>query len=78
MLADVGYDKKDIDRICFLVGNHHSYDKVDGIDFQILIEADFIVNAYEYGLKADSIRALSKNVFKTKSGTKILNTLYLD
>lgn len=78
LLTDVGYDKKDIDRICFLVGNHHSYDKVDGIDFQILIEADFIVNAYEDHLKSEAIRALSKNIFKTKSGTKILDTLYLN
>jgi metal dependent phosphohydrolase len=39
-------DAKTVDRICYIIGNHHTYTKIDGIDFQILVEADFIVNIY--------------------------------
>ncbi len=31
------------DRIVFLVGHHHTYSKVEGQDYQILLEADFLV-----------------------------------
>jgi HD superfamily phosphodiesterase len=34
-------------RVCFLIGNHHTYTKIDGIDFQILVEADLLVNFFE-------------------------------
>ena len=34
ILQRVGYNKN-ADRICFIVGNHHTPSKIDGIDFQI-------------------------------------------
>ncbi|MCQ2137045.1 MAG: HD domain-containing protein, partial [Bacteroidales bacterium] len=36
-----------IDRICWLVAHHHTYHASDALDYQILIEADFLVNLYE-------------------------------
>ena len=36
-----------LERICFLVGHHHTYKDVDGLDHQILLEVDFLVNAGE-------------------------------
>ena len=35
------------ERICYLIGHHHTYDKIDGTDYQILVDADFLVNLYE-------------------------------
>ena len=35
------------DRISFLVSHHHTLDQIDGIDYQIIIEADYLVNADE-------------------------------
>ena len=49
-LSDVGMTKEQIERVAFLVGHHHTLDNVDGIDHQILIEAEYIanaINAYE-------------------------------
>ena len=43
----IGFSDSLIDRVCFLVGHHHTYTEIDGIDFQILVEADFLVNARE-------------------------------
>jgi len=35
MLVKLGLKREIIDRVCFLIGNHHSYSKIDGIDFKI-------------------------------------------
>ena len=40
ILKKVGYNKN-IDRICFIIGNHHTPSKIDGLDFQIQWEADY-------------------------------------
>ena len=38
---------EDIERIVYLVTHHHTYKNVEGMDYQILLEADFLVNADE-------------------------------
>ena len=40
-------DEAFVGRVCYLIGHHHTYTEIDGIDFQILVEADFLVNARE-------------------------------
>jgi hypothetical protein len=38
------YEQSIIDWVCFIVGNHHTPEKIDSLDFQILREADLIEN----------------------------------
>lgn len=76
MLSESGFDEKTADRISFLVGHHHTYDGVDGIDYQILIEADFLVNAYEDGLSGDAVVKMRQRIFRTKAGCDLLGTIY--
>lgn len=78
LLADTELDHAFIDRVCFLIGHHHTYNAIDGIDFQILIEADFLVNAFEDNLGIPEINSIYNKIFKTEAGKKILNTMYLD
>lgn len=66
-----------IDRVCFIIGNHHSYSKVDGIDFQIIIEADFLVNIFEDSINQDAVRNIKEKFFRTETGKKLLETMYL-
>ena len=66
-----------IDRILFLIGHHHTYTNIDNIDYQILIEADFLVNIYEDEIKKEAIINIKNKIFKTKSGINFLNNLYL-
>ena len=47
MLSQLGFENYIVERICFLIGHHHTYDNIDGLDYQILVEADFLVNLYE-------------------------------
>jgi len=76
ILSRLTTDKELIDRVCFLIAHHHTYSGIDGSDWQILLEADFIVNAYEDALKADAIRHFRDSIFKTKSGLSLLNTIF--
>ncbi|MFL0198765.1 HD family phosphohydrolase [Clostridium sp. WILCCON 0269] len=77
LLKDIDLHKNTIDRICFLIGNHHSYNKIDNIDLQILIESDFLVNAYEDNIKKCHIEYIKNKHFKTSTGKKFLNSIYI-
>jgi uncharacterized protein len=67
-----GYSKEETDRICYLIGHHHTYTDVDGIDYRILIEADFLVNAFEEFSSKEAILKMKEKIFRTKSGKRLL------
>ena len=46
------------------------------MDYQILVEADFLVNLYEEGVKMEAALAARKNIFRTKTGSWTLNTMF--
>jgi len=54
----------------------HTYTGIQGIDYQILVEADFLVNFYEDNVSQDSIQSIRDKIFKTLSGKMILNAIY--
>lgn len=76
MLSQLGFENYIVERICFLIGHHHTYDNIDGLDYQILVEADFLVNAYEDNLSKDAIVNVRNKLFKTKTATKTLNDIF--
>lgn len=75
-LRDSDLPQAVIDRVVYLVGHHHTYEGVDGPDYQILLEADYLVNAEESGYSRDSIRQVRERVFKTASGMALLDSLH--
>lgn len=77
MLLKLNFNEEFIERVCYLIGNHHTYSKIDGIDYQILIEADFLVNIYEDEIEIPQIESIEEKYFKTKAGTEFLINLYL-
>lgn len=78
LLTDLDIDKNILDRISFLIGNHHSYHKINGTDFQILVEADFLVNIFEDEIPNHSMESIRKNYFKTTTGISILESMYFN
>lgn len=44
---DSDLPKEFTDRVSYIVSHHHTIDGIDGIDYQIMIEADYLVNADE-------------------------------
>lgn len=71
-----GYGQEFIDRVCFLIAHHHTYEGVDGLDWQILLEADFLVNSFEKNMPEEAIKKFRASVFRTKSGIALLNNQY--
>ncbi|MDD3164986.1 MAG: HD domain-containing protein [Oscillospiraceae bacterium] len=73
LLQRLGFDAELTDRVCFLIAHHHTYQSIEGIDYQILIEADFLVNLFEsQSAPNDTVRAL----FTTATGKRLLETMY--
>ena len=70
-------DPADLSRISWLVAHHHTDTGVDGLDYQILLEADFLVNAGESGYSRAMIEKFRQRVFRTKSGIRLLDSMYL-
>lgn len=76
ILEGLDCDAKRIERVCYLVGHHHTYTDVDGIDYRILLEADFLVNAANKKLPRDAVIAARENFFRTETGIRILNQVF--
>jgi uncharacterized protein len=77
-LSDKSLPDDVLNRVVFLVGHHHTYSEVDGPDYQILLEADYLVNADESQFSRDNIRSAKEKIFKTKTGISLLQSLYGD
>lgn len=75
-LRDTGMSAEQIERVKCLVGHHHTFTNIDGIDYQILVEADYIANASENGYDARSIEAFMKRVVKTDAGARLLKSVF--
>lgn len=69
--------RADIERISWLVAHHHTYTNVDGPDHQILLEADYLVNAGESGYSKNAVENAKAHVFRTAAGTRLLGSIYL-
>ena len=66
-----------IARVAYLVGHHHTLRGIDGIDYQILIEADYIANASENSFSRQSIETFLRRVTKTESGIRLARSVLL-
>ncbi len=77
LMEECGVDPTAIARVCFLVGNHHSYSRIDGNDFQILVEADFLVNIFEDHMEREAIDSVAQKYFKTAAGQTMVYSMYL-
>ena len=75
-LSDKGLTEAENDRIIFLVGHHHTLRDIEGDDYQILIEADYLVNADESSCSRENIQNFQKEIFRTKTGTELLKSIY--
>ncbi len=76
LLEDLDIESVVIDRVCWLIAHHHTYTDIKELDYQILIEADFLVNAYEDNMPLEAISSFRTNIFKTNAGINLLNACY--
>lgn len=76
MLADAGFPSEITERVCYMVGHHHTYTNIDGTDLRILIEADFLVNLYEDKTSSDGIVSAYNGIFMTDSGKLLCRQMF--
>ena len=75
-LADSGMTEARVERIAYLVGHHHTLTGIDGMDYQILIEADYLVNASEKTYSPANVQNFMNTSMKTESGKKLAKALF--
>lgn len=75
ILAKYCCDAAFVERVCFLIAHHHTYSAIDDVVFQIIVEADFLVNAVEDDLSSKQITAFYDKYFKTNTGKVFLRSL---
>lgn len=73
MLLALGFDEALTERVCWLVGHHHTYDDIQGLDYRALAEADFLVNLYENHSSMEAVRSARERIFRTETGLAILD-----
>ena len=79
ILERLGVQKEMIDEICDIIGHHHSPREEEKLNFQVLYEADCLVNIEEEGISKDrkKVEELIGKVFRTVTGKQLAEKLYL-
>ena len=76
LLNDAGLSTHQMDRVKYLVGHHHTLSGIDGIDYQILVEADYIANASENGYDGKNIENFLNQIVKTSAGKQLIKSIF--
>ena len=76
LLETLGVEQDISDRVQYLIAHHHTYNDIDEIDYQILVEADFLVNIMEEGSSKEAAIKAYQNIFKTSCGKKICREMF--
>ena len=77
MLARYDIANDIVERVCYLVAHHHTYTQMDGLDYRILVESDFLVNLYEDQSSVHAIQTALSRYFTTETGRWLLQTMFL-
>ena len=59
LLGELGFDRNISERVQYLIAHHHTYGNINEMDYQILVEADFLVNG-ERVIERGSYKSLSE------------------
>ena len=78
ILERLNVQKEIIEEICDIIGHHHSPRERETLHFQILYEADWLVNIEEEGISKDRERLekMVGEVFRTVTGRQLAEKLY--
>ncbi len=74
LLQKLGFLPEVTERVCYLISRHHTYTGIDGADYQILVEADSLVNIFEGNVPYK--KSIRENIFKTETGKMLFDRLY--
>ena len=76
LLSKLGFDTEISDRVQYLIAHHHTYDDINSIDYQILVEADLLVNMMEDNLPKQTVENAYNKIFSTYCGKRICKNMF--
>jgi HD superfamily phosphodiesterase len=76
ILEKLSLPKHITERVCYIISRHHTFSAIDGPEFQLLVESDFLVNAVEEKMSESQIISFAGKIFKSKSGKYFLKLLF--
>ncbi|MDO5793944.1 MAG: hypothetical protein Q4Q00_07100 [Turicibacter sp.] len=68
LLQRLGYDETFIERGYYLIAHHHTYNETNGGGYQILVEADFLINIDKAQLDRNSIESIREKYLRQQVG----------
>ena len=74
--SDTDLTESQVERVSYVVGHHHTYNGVDGLDWQILLEADYIVNASENAYSKENVQEFLETHAKTAAGKRLIQKVF--
>ena len=79
ILERLNVQKEMVDEICDIIGHHHCPREEETLNFQILYEADGLVNIEEEGISKDpkNLQAMIEKIFRTVTGKQLAEKLFL-
>jgi HD superfamily phosphodiesterase len=79
ILEGLNVQKEVVAEICDIIAHHHSPGDEESLNFQILTEADWLVNLEEEGISKDRqrLKEVIQKVFKTATGKDLAQKVYL-
>lgn len=76
LLEKLGFETDVSNRVQYLIAHHHTYDNITDTDYQILVEADFLVNMMEDNLSKSAVQNAYNKIFKTSCGKRICKDMF--
>ena len=76
LMERLGFEAAAIDRVCWLIAHHHTYEGIESMDHRVLVEADFLVNLYEDGASKEAAQAALRGVFRTAAGKALCREMF--
>jgi hypothetical protein len=64
LLRKIGYEEEFIDKICFLISHRNTYKNYDNAPYQILTEANFLVNLAENMVSVELAKSMRKEGYE--------------
>ncbi len=78
MMEALGFEERVIERVCWLVAHHHTYESIESVEHRILVEADTLVNLYEDGVSHEVIQHSYDTLFTTETGRFFCRKMLLE
>lgn len=76
LLGELPFSPSVVERVAYLVGHHHTYTDIQGLDYQILIESDFLVNLQEKITPRETFIQVYEEIFHTETGKRFFRNMF--